>query len=655
MIAYPRFVATSVQRSIAGCVLIGAGGCTDLDPAMPPLRVPNSPDVSTTGGDASAPADPETTGFRGLSTEWPRGLGQARGTGYSGGPQDASSRATGAVEPPGKTESTGRRPVEAGLGFDAEELSITLRNHTALPAAVLLNLRVDTPQGSHARPAAAGDVLMNGGEERRVTLGASDFEGLDITGLEWSRVALQYDFVLQDGRRGSQSTELAIRIGQVVPAEEAIASGCRLPDLVLSAGAMEESSPTEGAFDACFRNVIDLLPQMAGERPTPCPPETDDAAGEGCLNGLDLMVQNHQVLPLPGQTFSFVAPDGATGAGSLDASGCTPSLATRPGTWLFRIYLQMQRQEPARAVYFLDDEGRLPFADVPVEVEPSGGRANFDIQMPNSERPFQAALLLANHTLDRANGISALSTQSSNVLRISPAAAEATAFYCHVAGEGCAGSRIMRVSPDVANDRGRMAHETGHFIHAHQLDCPSCNPPSMLFAVDDQYSDTDAGDPGDTCRRTTAGYELDSVEWQSAAHWEGLANFFVALSYNESAEPDCQLPLQIGSPGNVAVIDCEAPGRTPLACREWANLALFDRTGNALDWTKMYWDFLTDHSETDWSTYVQAERSVGARWPFDGRANHFDRIWEQLRVIDGSRGANFRESANGNILNGPDR
>jgi hypothetical protein len=655
MIASPCLLATTVQRSLAACVLVGAGGCTDLDPAMPPLRLSDPPDASAEmGDDASAAGTAWAPGNRGLNLEWPRSFGPAGRTVGSGVPEDASSSAMGAVESQGKTESIGRKPLEAGLSLDGEELSISLRNYTGLPAGVLLNLRVDTPQGSHAQ-SPAGDVLMNGGEERRLTLRASDLEELDITALEWTRLVLQYDFVLQDGRRGSQSTELAILRGRAVATEEAIASGRRLPDLVSSSGMAEEVPPTGAAFDTCFRNIIDLLPQISGELPTACPPEADDPTRGGCLNGVDFMIQNHQVLPLPGQTFSYVAPDGTTSAGSLDASGCTPSLATQPGTWRFKIYLHTQREDPARAVYFLDDDGRLAFAEAQLDVEPSGGRATLDIPVPEAERPFQAAMLLANHTMDRANAINALRARATNVLRISPAATEATAQYCHVAGEGCPGPRTLRVSRDIANDRGRIAHETGHFIHAHHLDCPDCNPPTTLFAVDDRYSNTDAGNPGDTCRRTTLGHELDSVEWQSAAHWEGLAYFFAALSYNDYTEQDCQLPSQVGSTGNVALIDCEAPGRTPLACLEWKNLSFFDDTGNALDWAKMYWDFLTDHSETDWSIYLQAERNVGARWPSDGRDNHFDLIWVQLAALDGIRGANFRESANGNILNGVDR
>ena len=81
----------------------------------------------------------------------------------------------------------------------------------------------------------------------------------------------------------------------------------------------------------------------------------------------------------------------------------------------------------------------------------------------------------------------------------------------------------------------------------------------------------------------------------------------------------------------------------------------FASVGNELDWTKMYWDFLTAQGG-NFAKYMQAEVNVGSTWPANGTkpsnpsANHFDLIRAQLNLLDSVQGAKFLAAARGNLF-----
>jgi hypothetical protein len=530
----------------------------------------------------------------------------------------APTAGVGSADTPAATE---HRPVEARLGAQGDELAVTLRNYSEQSTRVSLELRIDTPEGAFVNEEIE-QLELRAGEERRVTL--PPVEGADRNAA-WARVSLRYGFSLASGASAKQLTELALRAGVVVPREEALATGRQLPDVVLEES--ETLIPKAGTpFTACFRNSLSFLARVGTSGPVP-------------LTQVDLLQENNPILPLPGQMYEYRAPDGAVGSGLLDSNGCTSSLARQTGSWTFKLYLYAERTSPGRGAYYQTDAGTLPFKQEVITVAATGNPTRRDFQAAAADRPYQAALFLANHTIERANGIRAVKLSGRNLLRISPVTGTGTAFYCHNTGVNCTTPKTLRLSSDVANERGLVAHETGHFIHnTHH---------TVTFNKSYAYSNADAGNPSDSCIRNPTGHVTESVEWQSAAHLEGLADFFAALAYNNysSSDRNCQLPSWIGFGVQVAILDCESLGESLSRCAEWTNGTLFNKTGNEMDWTKMYWDFLTDHGGSV-ELLMAAEASVQS-WPATG--NHYDLFHAFLNA---TQKAKLNAAAAGNIWDG---
>jgi hypothetical protein len=522
-------------------------------------------------------------------------------------------------------------------------LVVSLRNYTSEAGTVWLNVNIDNPGGSHVNDGAA-EVRIRAGEELRVVLPAGELDGFDVGGHDWSRVVVRYQFASDAGRESTQTTELALVAGQVVPREEAIASRRQLPDVVLDSDQVPVLKQA-GTFKACFRNVLDLLPTLNSQGlPTACSAGTPDPTGGGCVNPIDSLKQNHQELAMPGQFYAFTAPDpdNSTGSGFLDASGCTPALSRKTAdpndveSWQFRLYLVATRTNPNRSVSFMTAAGELiPMAET-VNVPSSGNPPIKNVRATAAFRPFQAAVFLANNTFERVNLIGALPPGGGSSLRISPLTSAVDARYCHTGTEsGCSSTqRTLLVHQDIGNERGLIAHETGHFIHANNL---TANPVHRYA-----YSNFDAGNPGDGCLRETAdmetggSHDFNTIEWQSAAHKEGIADFFAAVTYNTfGPNSDCQLPKYIGNFGfQVAVHNCEGQGKTLEPCAEWTSDNFFV-TGNELDWTKMYWDYLSDEGG-NMATYMSAERTITNWPPFDG-----DRLGTILGALSAEGGGHL--------------
>jgi hypothetical protein len=148
--------------------------------------------------------------------------------------------------------------------------------------------------------------------------------------------------------------------------------------------------------------------------------------------------------------------------------------------------------------------------------------------------------------------------------------------------------------------------------------------------------------------RTAGEHSPETVEWQSVAHIEGLADFFAEIAFNNySSGADCWLPKYIPSPAvTMGTRNCESVGKALERCAEWTNSTLFGKTGNTADWGKMYWDYFADRGGSI-SAYMAAEAAV-ISWPTQG--NHFDLFYAKLNA---TQKAKLSAAAGGNIWDGP--
>jgi hypothetical protein len=285
----------------------------------------------------------------------------------------------------------------------------------------------------------------------------------------------------------------------------------------------------------------------------------------------------------------------------------------------------------------MGDDGALFTQNVSVSVPSSGNPAAFTYQATTAFRPWQAAVFLANHTIARAGSIGALDP-GNNSIRISPGAVANTGLYCHGTNVDCPSERTLRLNGTAINDRSTVAHETGHWIHYLNL--------TTVPRIDYTYFNN----VNDGCQRTSgmASHSQTSIEWQSVAHMEGIAEFFNAIAYNNlSVGADCKL-LRSGG-----VVNCEDVGMTLSHCpTEWGT-SLFQVTGNELDWTKMYWDFVADRGG-QMGTYMAAERSI-TNWnpnggQDDAHGNVIDMLATALLNISSTQCTKFQASLGGNIF-----
>jgi hypothetical protein len=526
-----------------------------------------------------------------------------------------------------RTQAGEQRPVEASLDSSGDAIEVTLRNNTQENARVVLDFRIDTPDGSFTSSEIEPVELLPGAETR---VALPELEGGD-RGAAWARVSLRYQFVLDGGITAAQMTELALQSGQVVPREEALATGRQLPDVVLEDD--QRLVPKQAApFSACFRNRVTFLPrENAQNQPV-------------SITEIDLLQESTEVARvLEGQMYEYRAPNGAVGSGLLNASGCTASIARQTGNWTFKLYLYAERNTFSRGAYYQTDAGTMPFKEEVINVPATGNPARRDFLAAAADRNYQAAVFLSNHTMDRANLIGGLKTTGRNILRISPASGDGIAAYCHtVGGSTCTTAKTLRISSDIAHERGLVAHETGHWIHRMHH--------TATFNRSYDYSDADAGNPADDCIRDSPNQHVaDSVEWQSAAHLEGIADFFAAVAFNNvTSTADCAIPFYIGFGVEVSSLDCEEPGESMSDCAEWTNTTLFHKTGNELDWTKMYWDFATNRAGSI-PNLMAAEAAVTS-WP--AQDNHYDRV---ANLLSSTQRTKLNGAAGGNIFEGVDQ
>ncbi len=542
-------------------------------------------------------------------------------------------------------------PVRASLEIDDGDLVVWLRNDGHLDASVSLNLNVDTLM-THSNTDVA-EVRVAAGEELREVISAERLEGFDVAGSEWLRAELRYRSMLDSGDSWLQLTALATRDGAVVPRAEAIERGYQLADSVLEGVRIEDKShaPT---FRVCFSNALVFKPQSGG------------FVDENIEPNLSADTQSH---PAKGLHFYATFPSTASGFnvhGDLDASGCTPQI-TRLGThgsaetWKIRPIVYSFANPGI--IYAVDSAGVTPGLDkivtIPANTSPTSGVSL--AYTVTEHKQLDTATFLAANTVRRATAIGV--SNGNGLLRISPnVISNDRSFYCHTADPtNCPSSpSTIRIGINDANSRETVAHETGHWLHFRHA---SNFPRSYDYSQTDANAlGTAADTPAGACTTRRSGPAADgigthngtSIEWQSAAHIEGFADFIEAITYNRvSGVTNDSTAKQCHYYSGGSVRDCETTGLSlNSGCGEWLTTASFVRTGNERDWLKMYWDFLTDYSGTsfrNFSNYMQAEKNVTA-WPSDGKNGHWELIRVQLAALSASQGTNWRDSARNNIF-----
>jgi hypothetical protein len=173
--------------------------------------------------------------------------------------------------------------------LQGKDLRVLLQNHTQHDASVLLNVTVNSPTAHSA--GQVGQLTVRAGEERADVIPASRLEGFDVTGSEWLRADLRYDFTLDDGAHGQRHTAVALQRGAVVPRAEAIQRGLQLPDSVLENDPVQDKAAvahttqalSTTTFRVCFVNDMTFrvegntgpfsdttsAPNLAGDPATP--------------------------------------------------------------------------------------------------------------------------------------------------------------------------------------------------------------------------------------------------------------------------------------------------------------------------------------------------------------------------------------------------
>lgn len=531
-------------------------------------------------------------------------------------------------------------PVRAQLTIEDGELLVLMHNETNYDATVDLNLAVDSPIVHSAND--LGQIRMLAGEERREVLSRDGIDGFDLAGSSWLRAELRYRFALDDGQSGLLFTALAARDGAMVPKAEAIEGGYQLADMVLEGERTVEKAVGD-PFRVCFTNPLQFAP--AGGVPSDSlSPNLSADSGSWPFYGQVLYAH------YPANGTSFTVKD-------LDTSGCvnlTRKLASGSETWRFRMlsYGGVPTSGLTAVAYAIDSAGSTPFLDKTVTIPATTNPGTVSVEFTTTEtKNLYTSTFLAVNSLRRVTSQLGLSPPSGYILRISPSTDTVNpggSFYCRGINSRCPTAMTMRVgNADAARNRGTIAHETGHYVHHWYTSTSS-------FSYD--YTRANSGLPLDNCdfKRNVGFHNQLSIEWQSAAHVEGLADFFRAVTYNRTNQSDCSFEVE------GITLDCEAIGKSlrgnggSTLCGEWNSSAYIDRTGNELDWAKMYWDFLTDYNTgTNFAKYMQAEKNVAAS--LTPTTSHFAPIRDALFQLDATQGNNFMDSSWGNILDGDSR
>jgi hypothetical protein len=518
-----------------------------------------------------------------------------------GSPSDGADTADWGV-------SHGTQSIHATLDTAGDDLLVILRNDSAEDARVSLELSVDTPLAHGKSSLGEFDILA--GSEHHELFSRDVIEGFDVAGSEWLRADLRYAFELPSGVKGRKLTSMAVRDGAVIDHESALARGYKLPDMALEGS--EDEVVTKGIGDPFRICVTEKLTFEA-------------VVGSFVDDNLPVDLSGDVEPATPGDTvnvamthFMFTARRGATTVtGFLDAVACTPQLLRQTAgseTWSLDMYAYAEFN--GDVVYGSSSAGSIPIQTTSVVVPASGANVFPTVTFAAGEgSDLNTATYLAYNSMRRLATIN-VTPQGTPQLRISPSvgASAASSYYCHTnLPTDCPTATTLRIGTGKATERPNVAHEFGHFIHAtYEPGIPLSNTYSQVDANNFDVPGS-ADQPGSAAacnvKRSSGvtSHNASSIEWQSTAHLEGLADFFQAVTYNNVTQDDCTIYQ------GAAAFDCEAQGRSFIQCKEWNDANLYFMVGNELDWTKMYWDFLTDET-TNFHTYMLEEKDV-TTWP----------------------------------------
>jgi hypothetical protein len=519
--------------------------------------------------------------------------------------------------------SHGTQSVHATLETAGDDLLVILRNDSAEDARVSLELSVDTPLAHGKSSLGEFDILA--GSERHELFSRDAIEGFDVAGSEWLRAALRYGFELPSGVKGRKLTSMAVRDGVVLDRESAIARGYQLPDMVLEGG--EDSVVTKAigdpfricvteklTFEAVAGSFVDdnLAVDLSGDVEPATPGDTVNVAMTHFM-----FTARRGATTVTGFLDAVACTPQATVTGFLDAVACTPQLLRQTAgseTWSLDMYAYAEFN--GDAVYGSLSAGGIPMQTTSVVVPASGANVFPTVTFAAGQgSDLNTATYLAYNSMRRLATINVV-PQGTQQLMIAPSvgASAGDSYYCHTnIPTDCPTATTLRIGTGKATERPNVVHEFGHFIHAtYEPGIPLNNTYSQVNA--DNFDVPGSADqPGFAAacnlKRSSgvASHNASSIEWQSTAHLEGLADFFQAVTYNDVTEDDCTIYQ------GAAAFDCEAQGRSFIQCKEWNDANLYFMVGNELDWTKMYWDFLTDEA-TNFHTYMLEEKDV-TTWP----------------------------------------
>jgi hypothetical protein len=489
--------------------------------------------------------------------------------------------------------------VATTLGIQGDDLVLDVGNLTDQPGELRLSALVNNPEALFYTDNAAV-VALAPHEKRQIRLSPADVDGLNLRVDEWTDARVNYTIHFADLREDGDTLSVFVEQGLPAPARDVVASGkvYGLPGGApeVAEGELDSEVDKAGTFQICFNNLVTHLGSF-------------DSTGFDA--GVDFLRSQTDRYAARGQgifwTIGALPPTPPGGFGVmnyLDSQGCKTFTRTT-GTWSFILFTD-SRDYPVSGMRLtgrVRQNSTIASANVSITVPSSGNPATVNVVNPAGEMTYvQTAFVTATHALQRYNGlIGGNFLQKSLSLQLG-------------AADNFTRPSLITLTNDGARRRSTVAHEVGHFVHRGYMTASG----DLTYCTPGNGTPDCAVPRADGCLRNTGDvHSLVSIEWNSGAHAEGIANFFAAYAMNDPA------PVG-GRPANCNFADlntsCETGGLTMSACTEWGN-DMFFNTSIELDWARTYWDFITDQGQS-MLTYLQAEQGITG-W---NRVNHIDQI-----------------------------
>jgi hypothetical protein len=480
--------------------------------------------------------------------------------------------------------------VTAALDIQGDALALSVENLTDQRGELYLGAVINSSEAL-SYTENAGVVALAPHEKRRILLSSADIDGLNLSGDEWTDARVNYSVHLDDQRQDSDSVSVFAEHGQAAPAREVVASG-KVYGLQQTPVESDVGVDKANTFKLCFENLVTFIGAFnsAGE----------DSAVDYLRVRTDKHVARGQGIFWTVGALPPTPPGGFGVMGYLDASGCKTFTRTT-GTWSFILFTD-SRDYPVsgmRVTGRVRQNFTIASGNVSVSVPASGNPTTAVVSNPSGEMAYvQTAFVTATHALSR---YSTLLSGNFNQKSLGLQLGASTSF---------SRPSVVNLTNDGARQRSSVAHEIGHWVHLNYM----TQNTDLTYCTPRNGTPDCTVPPADGCTRNTGNvHTLTSVEWNSGAHTEGMANFFAAYAMNSTTgTANC----------NFADLNtsCETGSLTMSACTEWGN-DMFFNTSIELDWARTYWDYITDQGQS-MLTYLQTEQGITG-W---NRVNHIDKI-----------------------------